>query len=195
MNKTLYTVKYKYFNVQFLCNFKKPACISQEYGEFLFNWSIETAKQFAKHLLSMQPTKFYISSTAEIEAITTKKDIFQKIIDNYNKADNHKIDKFEIISILMFIVESSFEVALPSTLQFFCLENESNGIITRTELGLFFDSFFRSLHNIVILEDIDDLYLKTKTSIVRLADSEVEDAVAQIFDKDTEEMNLDDVVK
>ena len=44
-------------------------CFHEYYGEFFFNWSLETAKQFIKHLMTMQPTKFYITSSTETSVI------------------------------------------------------------------------------------------------------------------------------
>jgi hypothetical protein len=194
-SKKLYKVKFKYFSFQLEHNFKKPACMSKEYGEFFFNWSIETAKQFARHLLSMQPSKFFVSSTSEIEAVTMKKEIFQQIIDNYNKTENKKIDKFELISIIPFIVESNFEIAINTSLTFFCLENSNKDIITRNELGLFIDSYFRSLHNIVLLDDVDQLYAKTQNNVLRLSDNEIEDLLTKVFEATEEELPLEETVK
>jgi hypothetical protein len=195
MNKKLYKVKYKYFTFQLEHNFKKPACMPKESGEFFFNWSIETAKQFAKHLVSMQPTKFFVSSTSEIEAVTMKKEIFQQIIDHYNKTGNKKIDKFELISIIPFIVESNFDVALETSLAFFCLENEGENIITRNELGLFIDSYFRSIHNIILLDDVDEISEKTRNNILRLSDNEIEQMLINVYIGEVEEMSLDEVIK
>ncbi len=192
MNKKLFTVKFKFFTYEFEHSFKKPNCLPQEYCEFLFNWSIETAKQMAYHLLASEPIKFFISSVTEVEMITNKKEIFQKIID---KSENKKIDKFELIALIPFIVESNFEIALNTTLNFFCLENEDESIITKNEFGLFIDSFFRSLHNIVKLDDIDEIYERTQNHIVRLADSEIEEILNNIFTNNAEEMKVEDVVK
>jgi hypothetical protein len=191
MNKKLYSVKFKFFSFEYKNSFKKPCCLTSEYCEFLFNWSIETAKQFAKHLLSMVNTKFFISSFSEVEAITSKKEVFQSILD---KSVNKKIDKFELLSIIPFIVESNFDIALSTTLSFFCLENEFENMITRNECGLFIDSYFKSLHKVVLLEDGDEIYEKTLKGLVRLSDSELEEILVGIFG-DTDELKLEDVTK
>ncbi len=193
MNKKLYKVKFKYFSLNYEINYKKPACIPEEYGEFFFNWGLETAKQFARHLLTNQPTKYFISATSEIEAITNKKEIFKKIID---KSENKKIDKFELIAIVPFIVESNFDVALSISLSFFCIENENGEIITRNELGLFIDSYFRSIHNMVLVEELDEIMTKTQKSILRLSDNELEEILNLIFiDESVTEMKIADVIK
>ena len=193
MNKKLYKVKFKYFTLNYEINYKKPSCIPQEYGEFFFNWGLETAKQFARHLLTIQPTKYFISSTSEIEAITTKKEIFQQIID---KSENKKIDKFELISLIPFIVENNFEVALNISLTFFCLENENGEIITKNELGLFLDSYFRSIHNIVLVEEIDEIMIKTQKGILRLSDYEIEEILNFVYSEESmQEMKVYEVIK
>jgi hypothetical protein len=64
-------------------------CFDEVYGEFFFNWSIETAKQFMKHLMTMQPTKFFVSSSSEVEAVTSKTDLFMKITKDFNFDDNN----------------------------------------------------------------------------------------------------------
>ncbi len=194
MNKKLFKVKFKYFTFQLENNFKKPACIAREYGEFFFNWSIETAKQFAKHLLSIQPTKFFISSTSEIEAISNKKEVFQKILDNYNKIDNKKIDKYEFLCLIPFIVDNNFENAITVSLSFFCIENEGQGIITKLELELYFDCYFRSLHNMILVEDIDEIYEKTQKNILKLNEAELDEFVNLVFNQE-EEMHIKEVVK
>lgn len=194
MHKRLYKVKYKYFPFEFEHNFKQP-CMAREYGEFLFNWSLETCKQFARHLLSMQPTKFYISNITEAENITVKKEVFQEIINKYSKLENKKIDKFELLSIIPFIVESNFEFALSSALSFFCIENEGGDILMRNEFGLFLDSFFRSVHNIVSLDDVDEIYEKTSRHILRISYNELEEMVAEVYEGDEEEMRVDEVCK
>jgi hypothetical protein len=191
MNKNLYTVKFKFFSFEYKNSFKKPCCLVSEYCEFLFNWSLETAKQFAKHLLSTVNTKFFISSFSEVEAITSKKDVFQVILD---KSVNKKLDKFELLSIIPFIVESNFEIALSTTLTFFCLENEFENVMTRNECGLFIDSYFKTLHKVVLLQDIDEVYEKTLKGLVRLSDSELEEILVCIFGEE-DELKLEDLIK
>jgi hypothetical protein len=195
MNKKIFRVKLKYFQ-QLLAEPLPVPCIGEEYGAFFFNWSLETAKQFMKHLLSMQPTKFFISSTSEIESITNKTAVFQKILENYNRVGNKKIDKFELISIIPFIMESNFEIALTTSLSNFCLENENLDIITRAEVGLFIDSFFRSAHNILQFKNNkDEIYQKTKENILKLSESIIEEILMLIFKKEEEEMPIGDVIR
>ena len=194
MNKKIYRVKTKYFE-HFLEKELTVPCIGSEYGSFFFNWSLETAKQFMKHLMSMQPTKFYISSTSEIEAVSSKTAVFQKIMEGYNKIGNKKIDKFEFISFIPFIVESNSELALSTTLSYFCLENENLDIITKSEVGLFIDSFFRSLHNLLIFDDNDELYQKTKDNILKLCEQSIDEICNTIFKSEEDELPVIDVIR
>ena len=78
-------------------------------------------------------------------------------------------------------------------MSFFCLENE-NDLITKNELSLFFDSYFRCLHNFVIVDKIDEVYEKTNNNIVKLVDNELDELVNNIM-KNTEEIGLDKVTK
>ena len=156
-------------------------CFHEYYGEFFFNWSIETAKQFMKHLMTMQPTKFYITSTTEIEAVTSKKELFFTIMESYNKLGNKKIDKFELMSVIPFIVGNNFEEVLVLSLKYFCLENEGKEIITKDEFGLFLDCFFRAVHCISNFDTEDNVYQKTKDNLIKLAESELDDLLDQIF--------------
>jgi hypothetical protein len=197
MNKKIFLVKIPYFN--FLKKNLKIPCFPKVYGEFFFNWSTETGKQFMKHLMSMQPTKFFISSSAEVEAVTSKTDLFMKIMENYNKIGNKKIDKFELISIIPFILDNNFENCLFLSLSYFCLENEGIELITKDEVGLFFDSFFRAVHNIIIIDEEfnkEEIYTKTKNNIIKLSEQTLEEILNKIFDnKQIEEMNVNDVIK
>ena len=156
-------------------------CFHEYYGEFFFNWSIETAKQFMKHLMTMQPTKFYITSTTEIEAVTSKKELFFTIMESYNKLGNKKIDKFELMSVIPFIVGNNFEEVLALSLKYFCLENEGKEIITKDEFGLFLDCFFRAVHCIGNYDIEDNVYLKTKDNLIKLAENELDDLLDEIF--------------
>jgi hypothetical protein len=191
IGKKLYTVKFKFFSFEYEHSYKKPCCLPQEYCEFLFNWSLETAKQLGRHIFTSQPVKFFISSVSEVEAVTSKKDVFLKILE---KNENKRIDKFELISIIPFIVENNFEVALTTVLNFFCLEQCDKSILMRDELGLFIDSYFRMVHSIIILDDVDEIYEKTQKNLVRLSDSEIEEIIKSIFDEKLS-MNVEDVVK
>lgn len=191
IGKKLYTVKFKFFSFEYEHSYKKPYCLPQEYCEFLFNWSLETAKQLGRHIFTSQPVKFFISSVSEVEAVTSKKDVFSKILD---KNENKKIDKFQLISIIPFIVENNFEVALTTVLNFFCLEQSDNSVLMRDEFGLFIDSYFRMVHSIIILDDVDEIYEKTQKNLVRLCDSEIEEIIKSIYDEKLS-INVEDVVK
>lgn len=194
MNKKIYRVKLSYYE-HFLNKPLPVPCFRIEYGAFMFSWSIETAKQFMKHLMSIQPTKFYISSTTEIEVVSSKSEVFQKIIDTYNKIGNKKIDKFEIISIICFIVEPNVDIALTTSLSYFCLENENLELITKNEFGLFIDSFLRSLHNMLVFDETDELYAKTKSHIVKLSESDLDDILNKIFKNEEKELPISDVIR
>ena len=156
-------------------------CFPEYYGEFFFNWSIETSKQFMKHLMTMQPTKFYITSATEIEAVTSKKDLFFKVMTLYNKLGNKKIDKFELTSIIPFIVGNNFEEVFTLSLKYFCLENEGKEIITKYEFGLFLDCFFRAVHCIANFDIEDHVYQKTKDNLIKLSESELDELLDKIF--------------
>ena len=156
-------------------------CFHEYYGEFFFNWSIETAKQFMKHLMTMQPTKFYITSSTEIEAVTSKKELFFKIMESYNKLGNKKIDKFELMSVIPFIVSNNFEEVFALSLKYFCLENEGKEIITKDEFGLFLDCFFRAVHCISNFNTEDNVYQKTKDNLIKLAENELDELLEEIF--------------
>ena len=156
-------------------------CFHEYYGEFFFNWSLETAKQFIKHLMTMQPTKFYITSSTEIEAVTSKKELFFTIMESYNKLGNKKIDKFELTSVIPFIVGKNFEEVLPLSLKYFCLENEGREIITKDEFGLFLDCFFRAVHCIANFNVEDNVYQKTKDNLIKLSENELDDLLDNIF--------------
>ena len=173
-------VKMRYLDHFFAKKLPIP-CFHEYYGEFFFNWSIETAKQFMKHLMTMQPTKFYITSTTEIEAVTSKKELFFTIMESYNKLGNKKIDKFELMSVILFIVGKNFEEVLVLSLKYFCLENEGKEIITKDEFGLFLDCFFRAVHCISNYDTEDNVYQKTKDNLIKLAENELDDLLDQIF--------------
>jgi hypothetical protein len=194
MSKKIFRVKIKYFEYFFSKTLNIP-CFDEVYGEFFFNWSIETAKQFMKHLMSMQPTKFFVSSSAEVEAVTSKTDLFMKIMSSYNKIGNKKIDKFELISIIPFIVDENFDNALLICLNYFCLENESMDLITRSEVGLFIDSFFRSVHNIIRLDEKDEIYQKTKDHLIKLNENDLEEILNKIFQGDEEDITISEAIR
>ena len=194
MSKKIFRVKIKYFEYFFSKTLNIP-CFDEIYGEFFFNWSIETAKQFMKHLMSMHPTKFFVSSSAEVEAVTSKTDLFMKIMSSYNKIGNKKIDKFELISIIPFIVDENFDNALLICLNYFCLENESMDLITRSEVGLFIDSFFRSVHNIIRLDEKDEIYQKTKDHLIKLNENDLDEILNKIFQGDEEDITISEAIR
>ena len=194
MSKKIFRVKIKYFEYFFSKTLNIP-CFDEVYGEFFFNWSIETAKQFMKHLMSMQPTKFFVSSSAAVEAVTSKTDLFMKIMSSYNKIGNKKIDKFELISIIPFIVDENFDNALLICLNYFCLENESMDLITRSEVGLFIDSFFRSVHNIIRLDEKDEIYQKTKDHLIKLNENDLDEILNKIFQGDEEDITISEAIR
>ena len=156
-------------------------CFHENYGDFFFNWSIETAKQFMKHLMTMQPTKFYVTSATEIESVTSKKELFFQIMTLYNKLGNKKIDKFELISIIPFIVGNNFDNVFLLSLKYFCLENEGKEIITKGEFGLFLDCFFRAVHCIGEFNKDDGVYQKTKGNLIKISEKELDDLLDKIF--------------
>ena len=152
-----------------------------------------------KHLMTMQPTKFYITSATEIEAVTSKKELFFKIMTLYNKLGNKKIDKFELMSIIPFIVGNNFEIAFFLSLKYFCLENEGKEIITKGEFGLFLDCFFRAVHCIGDFNKDDEVYQKTKDNLIKISEKELDDLLDIIFvdEKKTpiEQMELAQLMK
>ncbi len=156
-------------------------CFHENYGDFFFNWSIETAKQFMKHLMTMQPTKFYVTSATEIESVTSKKELFFQIMTLYNKLGNKKIDKFELMSIIPFIVGNNFDNVFLLSLKYFCLENEGKEIITKGEFGLFLDCFFRAVHCIGEFNKDDGVYQKTKGNLIKISEKELDDLLDKIF--------------
>ncbi len=109
---------------------KKPKVptFHHSYGDFFFMWRMEQAKQFMNQLMTIKPTKFYISSASELEtqAVTLKKDLFLQIMNLYNKLGNKKIDKFELVSVIPFIKGNNFNDVFEWSLKYFCLESEGN---------------------------------------------------------------------
>ena len=173
-------VKMTYFDHFFSKKLPVP-CFHENYGDFFFNWSIETAKQFMKHLMTMQPTKFYVTSATEIESVTSKKELFFQIMTLYNKLGNKKIDKFELMSIIPFIVGNNFDNVFLLSLKYFCLENEGKEIITKGEFGLFLDCFFRAVHCIGEFNKDDGVYQKTKGNLIKISEKELDDLLDKIF--------------
>ena len=102
-------------------------------------------------------------------------------MESYNKLGNKKIDKFELMSVIPFIVGKNFEEVLVLSLKYFCLENEGKEIITNDEFGLFLDCFFRAVHCISNYDTEDNVYQKTKDNLIKLAENELDDLLDQIF--------------
>lgn len=200
MNKKLYKVNFYYYQNQFSNNFKFP-CFNKDFGDFFFNWSLRTIKLLGNQLLSKNPSKYFISSVNEIESISNKKEVFEKILASYSKTKSNKIDIFEFLSFIPFIVSDNFKLALESALNFFCIENSNvdNGgtsnIITKIELSLFFDSYFRSLHNVLLNEKQDDIFKKTQNNIIKLSENEVDSIVNSILELTEEELEVEKVVE
>ena len=102
-------------------------------------------------------------------------------MQSYNKLGNKKIDKFELVSVIPFIVGKNFEEVLPLSLKYFCLENEGKEIITKDEFGLFLDCFFRAVHCIANFNIEDNVYQKTKDNLIKLSENELDDLLDNIF--------------
>ena len=102
-------------------------------------------------------------------------------MQSYNKLGNKKIDKFELASVIPFIVGKNFEEVLALSLKYFCLENEGREIITKDEFGLFLDCFFRAVHCIANFNVEDNVYQKTKDNLIKLAENELDDLLDNIF--------------
>ena len=131
--------------------------------------------------MTMQPTKFYVTSATEIESVTSKKELFFQIMTLYNKLGNKKIDKFELMSIIPFIVGNNFDNVFLLSLKYFCLENEGKEIITKGEFGLFLDCFFRAVHCIGEFNKDDGVYQKTKGNLIKISEKELDDLLDKIF--------------
>ena len=99
----------------------------------------------------------------------------------YNKLGNKKIDKFELMSIIPFIVGNNFENVFNLSLKYFCLENEGKEIITKDEFGLFLDCFFRAVHCIGDFNKDDEVYQKTKDNLIKISEKELDDLLDNIF--------------
>ena len=99
----------------------------------------------------------------------------------YNKLGNKKIDKFELMSIIPFIVGNNFDNVFLLSLKYFCLENEGKEIITKGEFGLFLDCFFRAVHCIGEFNKDDGVYQKTKGNLIKISEKELDDLLDKIF--------------
>ena len=112
----------------------------------------------------------------------------------YNKLGNKKIDKFELMSIIPFIVGDNFDTVFILSLKYFCLENEGQDIITKGEFGLFLDCFFRAVHCIGEYSKDDEVYQKTKDNLIKISEKELDDLLDKIFVDDknvpVEQMDL-----
>ena len=208
--KTIKICRIKMSYLDYFYNRKLPVpCFPQSFGDFFDGWRLNDGKTFIKKIMTMKPTKFYISSESEIESITSKKELFVKMFRIYNKLGNHRIDKFEIISIIPFILEKNLENVLYSSLKYYCLENApekmtdedkpENYIITRSEFGLFLDCFYRGVHCIAELDENDEVYQKSKDNLIKIAENELDTLLDKIFidekKESVEQMELGKVLK
>ena len=199
-NKQIFFVSFRYFDDQYMRNLKKPSCIPKELAEFLFNWSLETVRQFGKNILKTIPSKMYISKATELENLK-QVDTADKVLKLFDIFETKKVDKFELICILPFIVESNFENAFfckflnkfLGCIEFFSFE--SNDKITRDEMYLLIDCLLRSIHKVVIIDDIDEIAEKTKKQLVRLHDTSLNEILNLIFDNNVNEIDHVNLVK
>jgi len=177
-------VKKEYFNIQYEKNLKKNICINEDLADLVFKWSLETVKQFSKNLIENNSLNFFLCKESDLENIIVKKEKINKMIKKINKSNIQKIDVFELLSILPFLVEKNYKVALNSCLKIFCLEY-GDSIITANEFGLFLDSFFRMIVNVLIIEEqiVEDYYLH----VIKLDHEEIENQLNLIFHKNKEE--------
>ena len=113
INKQIFYVNLSHYQDRYIRNLNKSFCISQEIADFLFNWSIETIRQFGKSILKTIPSKMYISNANEIENLKQHETVC-KVLKIFDVLDLKKVDKLELICLFPFIVESDFENA------FFC---------------------------------------------------------------------------
>lgn len=172
------TVKSEYYNIQYENNFKKDICISQDIASLAFNWSLETVKQFSKNLIENHSANFFLSKDTDLENILAKKDKIHMLIQNLNKSKINKMDILELLSILPFLVEGNFSSALSAGLNIFCLEINDN-VIKADELGIFLDSFFRCVVNVIIIDE--EVVQELNKSVIKLDFDEIEKDVNKIF--------------
>jgi hypothetical protein len=114
--KEILQVSFNYYEERYLKNIKKPNCLRTEISDFLYNWSLETVRQFGKSILNTIPGKIYISNANELENLNqlNKAEKILKIFDIFNL---EKVDKLELISLFPYIVERNFENAFYCYLQ------------------------------------------------------------------------------
>ncbi len=177
-------VKKEYFKLQYEKNLKKNICVREEISDLVFKWSLETVRQFAKNLIETNSVNFYISHNSQLENIITKKEKIKKIIENFNKSKANKIDVFELVAILPFLVEANFTNAILCSMTLFCFESEEN-FIKAFEFGIFIDSFFRSVANNLLIEEqiVEDCF----SNVIKLDYQEIEKDMNLIFDKNSYE--------
>lgn len=177
-------VKKEYFKIQYEENMKKAICINEDLANLVFKWSLETVKQFSKNLIENNSVTFYLSKNTDLENIIVKKEKINKLIKNINKSKIEKLDIFELLSILPFLVEPNFMLALKAVLNIFCIEN-GEYIITACELGMFIDCFFRMIANVVLIDEpIVDVCFG---NVIKLDYDEIEKELKIIFNDNLEE--------
>ena len=110
LNKEILLVKFSYYEDRYLNNIRKPYCLKTEISDFLYNWSLETVRQFGQSILNSIPNKIYISKANELENLN-QLDKTEKILRIFDVFNMEKVDKLELISLLPFIVDRNFESA------------------------------------------------------------------------------------
>ncbi len=177
-------VKKEYFKLEYEKNLQKNICIKEDLADLVYNWGLETVKQFSKNLIENNSVTFYLSQNSDLENIIVKKEKINKLIKNLNISKIQKIDIFELLSILPFLVERNLEMAFTACLNIFCLEN-SDSIITANEFGLFLDSFFRMIVNVLIIEK--SIVKDCSFHVIKLEYEEIENEQNMIFYKDKQD--------
>jgi hypothetical protein len=178
------TMKKEYFKIQYEKNMKKGICINEDLANLVFKWSLETVKQFSNNLKENNSVTFYLSKNTDLENIIVKKEKINKLIQNLNKSKIEKIDIFELLAILPFLVEGNIMLSLNAVLNIFCLEN-GDSIITACEFGLFIECFFRMIANVVIIEEqiVEDCLV----DVIRLDYDDIKKEVKVVFFNDKED--------
>lgn len=177
-------MKNEYYKIQYEKNTKKGICINEDLADLVFKWSLETVKQFSKNLIENNSVTFYLSKNTDLENIIVKKEKINKLIKNLNKSKIEKIDIFELLSILPFLVEANLMLALSAVLNIFCLEN-GDSIITANEFGMFIDCFFRMIVNVLVIEEqiVEDCF----SNVIRLDNDEIAKELKVVFSNNNEE--------
>ena len=108
--KQIFLVTFSYYEDQYMRNLNKSSCISKEIAEFLFNWSIETLRQFGINILNTIPTKMYLTKVSELENLKQLGSA-EKVLKIFDVFEQKKVDKLELLCLFPFIVENNFENA------------------------------------------------------------------------------------